>query len=141
MRTRIIAILIVLAFICIALPNKHSPVEQARGDNLAGDLDQLPENEEMLDLRDGEYDYETYGAIYRKNNTFVQGMEFRSAENIYRPPEQLFDGTHAPAGISSGSTVNFRFAFPLIITRIRVYPMDESGMKCGTGCCKDPNKN
>ena len=69
MRTRIIAILIVLAFICIALPNNNSFVESARADNLAGDLDQLPENEELLNLNNGKYDHTKNQYLYYVNFT------------------------------------------------------------------------
>ena len=130
MRTRIIAILIVLAFIGISLPNNHSLIEQARADNLAGDLDQFPENEEMLDLSDGEYDYETQGGIYRKNNTYMSGIEFSQAAVIYRPPENLFDGTHASVGVPGSAVIWIRFSQYMRITRIRMYPMDNDGFKC-----------
>ena len=130
MRTRVIAILIVLAFICIALPKNNPFVEEARADNLAGDLDQLPENEEMLDLSDGEYDYEEQGKVYLKNNIMVLGMEFDSNALIYRPPENLFDGTHASAGIPGSSPVIIFFPKYEKVTRIRIYPMDDNSFKC-----------
>ena len=119
MRTRIIAILIVLAFICIALPNNNPFVEQARADNLAGDLDQLPENEELLNLSGG------FGRpMYEKNNTLVYAVTDGNQNAA-----DFFNGEHTGARIASG-WITVDFPYSMRITRIRLYPKgsDQGGM-------------
>ena len=107
MKTRIIAILIVLAFMCIVLPNNNPFVEQARGDNLAGDLDQLPENEELLNLSGG------FGRpMYEKNNTLVYAVTDGNQNAA-----DFFNGEHTGARIASG-WITVDFPYSMRITRI-----------------------
>ena len=93
--------------------------------NLAGDENQLPNNETMLDLNGGTTQSTLPGAssdyCYHKNNTFVWGIY----GGIYNG--KMFDGTHQMGLV--GGTSNFAvllFPNPLKITRIRVYPMGDN---------------
>jgi len=119
MRLRPIALGIVLLMICMALPNISPIVDPAKADNLAGDLDQLPENETMFDLKGGIIRFGPGTYSYNKNNTIVCGF------NNYA--DKLFDGTHQSCEVSIHLKIIFYFPFSLKITKVRVYPMDENG--------------
>ncbi len=106
----------IVVLLCLVILNTMG---NARGDNLAGDLDQLLENEKMLNMKDGDFNESTY--TYGMNNTYVWG--------IWHDGNNLFDGTHQSAEMTSLNYLPFFFPHSLKITRIRVYPMDENGVK------------
>ena len=94
--------------------------DNARGDNLAGDLDQLPKNEEMLNLSGVELPFAGGHTCY-KNGTWIRGIIVDPGNPDYRPPDNLFNREHSSV-CTVQSWVQFYFAFPLKITRIRLYP-------------------
>jgi len=106
--------------------NVNPIISNVKAENLAGDLNQLPENEKLLDLSNGNYDVSSYGDFYFKNNTFVNGLIVDPNHPNYLPPENLFNHQHSSAYTSSGH-VYFHFSTLLKISRIRLYPMDEEG--------------
>ena len=99
--------------------------------NLAGDENQLPQNEKMIDLKNG---VSNNNLCYYKGNYLVWGVTQGQGG------QSFFDGTHLMAPIGGGngaySFLTLQFPYPLKITRIRIYPMgnNPSGQGDLLGC-------
>jgi len=97
--------------------------------NLAGDENQLPQNEELIDLKNGA----SNNLCYYKGNYLVWGTTSGQSQGF-------FDGTHNMGRINEDQSPNkfisVRFPYPLKISRIRIYPMGNSPQGVGDllGC-------
>ena len=110
------AVIVMLFFVSLLINDNVSA-------NLAGDENQLPSNETLLDLSGGS----TYGGdgigyeVYRKGDYFVWGADGGGYNG------KMFDGTHAMGYVNGYGTyqkfLTIHFPQPLKIKRIRVYPM------------------